>query len=60
MDILLESEVIKNRLKAIDPGYREAYAVFDRLVHFVNSNGISMLECFKKFDRDNSGALNKN
>lgn len=46
-------------MRATDPGYRQAFAVFDRLVGHINTNAISLMECFKKFDRDRSGKLTK-
>ena len=60
LDILLESEVMRNRLKAIDSNYQQAFLAFDRLITFINQNNVSILECFKKFDKDKSGNLNKN
>lgn len=60
LDILLESEVMRNRLKAIDSNYQQAFLAFERLITFINQNNVSILECFKKFDKDKSGNLNKN
>lgn len=46
-------------MRAIDPGYRQAFSVLDRLVGHINQNNVSIMECFKKFDRDRSGNLTK-
>ena len=51
--------MIRNRLKSIDPSYRQTAAIFERLVGFINQNSISIMECFKKFDKDKSGNLTK-
>lgn len=59
LDILLELEILKNRLKAIDPSYRQAFNVFERLIGFINQNSVSIMECFNKFDKDKSGTLTK-
>lgn len=60
LDLLLELEVVRNRLRSIDPNYRQTLAIFEKLVGFINQNSISILECFKKFDKDKSGLLSKN
>lgn len=59
LDLLLELEVVRNRLKSIDPSYRLTLDIFAKLVGFINQNSISILECFKKFDKDKSGVLSK-
>lgn len=51
---------MRNRLKAIDSNYQQAFLAFERLITFINQNNVSILECFKKFDKDKSGNLNKN
>ena len=57
---MLELEIVRNRLKNIDPDYRLCYDTFERLVKFVNENNISLMSYFKKFDRNGSGELDKN
>ena len=57
--MLLELEVIRNRLKSIDTDYRLYVDTFERLVQFVNTNNISLMSYFKKFDTDGSGELGK-
>jgi len=34
--------------------------VFRRLINFINQNNISVMNYFKKFDKDGSGELDKN
>ena len=58
-DMLLEMEVVKQRLEGSDPAYRAFIEVFRRLIAFINDNNISIMQTFKKFDRDGSGELGK-
>ena len=51
--------MVKQRLEGSDPSYRAFTEVFRRLVAFINDNNISIMQTFKKFDRDNSGELDK-
>lgn len=59
LDLSLELEILRNRLQVLDPDYRAFRIIFDRLVKFINQNSISLMSYFKKFDRDNTGKLEK-
>lgn len=50
---------MRNRLRSIDPAYKKTYLTFERLVGFINENSLSIMEYFKKFDKDKSGKLDK-
>ncbi len=39
--------------------YRTYTEVLERFIKFINENNTSLMKCFKQFDRDNSGFLNK-
>ena len=55
LEVLVELEVVRNRLRAVDLDYRLYLDTFDRLVAHVNENNISLMTYFKKFDADGSG-----
>ena len=59
LDFSLELEIIRNRLSGIDANYRTYQENFKRLIDYINTNNISLMSYFKKFDRDNSGNLSK-
>lgn len=54
-DINLELEIVKNRLENTDADYKIYMTVFRRLINFINQNNISVMNYFKKFDKDGSG-----
>jgi Ca2+-binding EF-hand superfamily protein len=39
--------------------YRTYYDTLERFVKFINENNTSLMNCFKRFDKDNSGTLSK-
>lgn len=59
LDLMLELEIIRHRLCSTDPSYKISQDNFSRLVKFINENNISIMNAFKKFDRDNSLTLSK-
>ena len=59
LDLSLELEILRNRLGSIDLSYKTFQDNFKRLVEYINTNNISLLSYFKKFDRDNSGNLTR-
>lgn len=46
-------------MEGSDGEYRTFQNTFRRLVTFINQNNISIMQSFKKFDRDGSGELGK-
>jgi hypothetical protein len=56
----MELEIVKNRLENTDTDYRVFQNVFRRLIGYINQNNISIMNYFKKFDKDGSGELTKN
>ena len=59
LDLTLELQIIRHRLCSVDPSYKISQDNFSRLVKFINDNNISLMNAFKKFDRDNSLTLSK-
>ena len=52
-------EIIKCRLSSFDGQFRRYEEIFGNFVKFVNSNNISALTFFKKFDKSGEGLLQK-
>lgn len=55
LQVLVELELVRNRLRAVDTDYRLYLDTFEKLVAYVNQNNISLMTYFKKFDADGSG-----
>lgn len=59
MDLLLELEIVKNRLSALDLDYKLHRDTLKNLVNFVNTANVSLMNYFRKFDKNKDGTLNR-